>query len=314
MRGMRFAIAIPQSCPDGSFSPDDFRSYFARVEELGVYESAWTQDTALGSAPSLAPLEAMTYAAACTTTLRLGCTVFVTTLRNPVLFAKAIASLDQMSGGRVEVGVGSGGPHRPFAAFGITGDRYLARFTEGLALMKALWTEPSVTFNGDFFQLSGASMEPKPFQKPYPRLWFGGSAEAAVRRGVRLCDAFFGAGSSPTSAFASSVAVVRAELAASGRTAGFGPGEFPIAKRIYIGIDDVDGERARARTGDALAAHYGRRVPAIEAAAVAGTPAECVAGVRDVIAAGAEMILFTPMYDVTEHMERIAAEIIPALG
>jgi len=314
MRGMRFAIAIPQSCPDGSFSPDDFRSYFARVEELGVYESAWTQDTALGSAPTLAPLEAMTYAAACTTTLRLGCTVFVTTLRNPVLFAKAIASLDQLSGGRVEVGVGSGGPRRPFAAFGLSGDRYLARFTEGLALMKALWTEPSVTFNGDFSQLSGVSMEPKPFQKPYPRLWFGGSAEAAVRRGVHLCDAFFGAGSSPTPAFASSVAVVRAELAAAGRTTGFGPGEFPIAKRIYLGIDNVDGARARTRMGDALAEHYGQRVPAIEAAAVAGTLAECVAGVRDVIAAGAEMILFTPMYDVTEHMELIAAEIIPALG
>jgi alkanesulfonate monooxygenase SsuD/methylene tetrahydromethanopterin reductase-like flavin-dependent oxidoreductase (luciferase family) len=93
--GMRFAIAIPQGCPDGSFSPHDFRSYFARVEELGVYESAWTQDSTLGPAPSLSPLEAMTYAAACTTRLRLGCTVFVTTLRSPVLFAKAIASLDQ---------------------------------------------------------------------------------------------------------------------------------------------------------------------------------------------------------------------------
>jgi hypothetical protein len=108
--------------------------------------------------------------------------------------------------------------------------------------------------------------------------------------------------------------VVRAELAAAGRTTGFGPGEFPIAKRIYLGIDDVDGARARTRMGDALAEHYGQRVPAIEAAAVAGTLAECVAGVRDVIAAGAEMILFTPMYDVTEHMELIAAEIIPALG
>jgi alkanesulfonate monooxygenase SsuD/methylene tetrahydromethanopterin reductase-like flavin-dependent oxidoreductase (luciferase family) len=311
---MKFAIAIPQNCPDGSFSADDFRSYFARVEELGIYESAWAQDSTLGPSPSLAPLEAMTYAAACTTTLRLGCTVFVTTLRNPVLFAKAIASLDQMSGGRIEVGVGSGGPRRPFAAFGLSGDRYLARFTEGLALMKALWTEPAVTFDGDFFQLSGAAMEPKPFQKPYPRLWFGGSAEAAVRRGVPLSDAFFGAGSSPTSAFAGQVAVVRAELAASGRTAGFGPGEYPIAKRIYIGIDSADGDRARSRMSDAITANYGQRMPAIEAATVAGTLAECVAGVRDVIAAGAQMILFTPMYDVTEHMELIAAELIPALG
>ena len=311
---MRYAIAIPQVYADGSFSPDGFRSYFARVEELGVYESAWTQESPFSRSPQLAPLEVMTYAAACTTTLRLGCTVFVTTLHSPVHLAKSIASLDQMSGGRVEVGVGSGGPRRPFAAFGMSGDRYVARFTEGIALMKELWTSPSVTFDGDFFQLSGAQMEPKPFQKPYPRLWFGGAAEAAVRRGVGLGDGFFGAGSSPTTAFAAQVAVVRDALAATGRSPGFGPGEFPVAKRVYIGIDLVDGARARERMNAALADIYGQRVPAIEAAAVTGTVAECAAGVREVIDAGAEMILFTPLWELAEHMERVAAEVIPALG
>lgn len=315
---MRFAIAIPQVYPDGSFSPAEFRSYLAQAESLGVYESAWTQEAPLGTNPQLAPLEIMTYAAACTSTLRLGCTVFVTTLHSPVHLAKALASLDQLSAGRVEVGVGSGGPQRPFAAFGLSPDRYLARFTEGLALMKALWTEPSVTFDGEFFQLKDASMEPKPFQKPGPRLWFGGSAESAVRRGVRLCDGFFGAGSSPTAAFAAQVSVVRDALAAAGRAEGFGPGEFPVAKRVYLGLDTGpgagDGGRARERMNAALAAQYGRRVPAIESAAVAGTLPECATAVREVIAAGAEMILFTPLYDVHEHMERIAAELIPALG
>src|SRR5580693_5565036 len=295
---MRFAIGIPQLYPDGSFSPSDFKSYLARVEELGVYESAWTQEMVLGSQPQLAPLEVMTYAAACTTSLRLGCTVFVTTLHSPVHLARAIASVDQMSGGRVEIGVGSGGPRRPFGAFGFSGDRYLARFTEGLALMKELWTSPSVTFDGEFFQLSGAQMEPKPFQKPYPRLWFGGAAEAAVRRGVGLCDAFFGAGSSTTAAFASQVAVVRDTLALAGRGTGLGPGEFPIAKRVYIGIDQSDGARARERMNAALSDMYGQRIPAIEAAAVTGTAAECVAGVRAVIDAGAELILFTPLWEL----------------
>jgi alkanesulfonate monooxygenase SsuD/methylene tetrahydromethanopterin reductase-like flavin-dependent oxidoreductase (luciferase family) len=313
---MRYAIAIPQVYADGSFSPDDFKSYFARVEELGVYESAWTQESPLSRSPQLAPLEVMTYAAACTTSLRLGCTVFVTTVHSPVHLAKSITSLDQMSGGRVEVGVGSGGPRRQFAAFGLSSDRYVARFTEGVELMKELWTSPTVTFDGEFFQLSEARMEPKPYQKPYPRLWFGGSAEAAVRRGVRLCDAFFGAGQSTTAAFAAQVNVVRETLAASGRapSTGFGPGEFPIAKRVYVGIDQADPARARERMNTALANIYGQRIPAIEAAAVTGTAAEVAAGVRAVIDAGAGMILFTPLWDLREHMELVAAEVIPALG
>jgi alkanesulfonate monooxygenase SsuD/methylene tetrahydromethanopterin reductase-like flavin-dependent oxidoreductase (luciferase family) len=311
---MRFAISIPQFYGDGEFSPSGFREYLVRAEALGVYESAWTQEMPLSSSPQLAPLETMTYAAACTSRLRLGCTVFVTTLHSPVHLAKDLATLDQLSGGRLEVGVGSGGPRRPFAAFGMSPDRYLARFTEGIALMKALWTESRVSFDSEFWQLKDAAMEPKPYQKPYPRLWFGGSAEAAVRRGVRLCDGFFGAGSSTTEAFASQVSVARAALAAQGRTEGFGLGEFPIAKRVYIGIGSSDGTRARQRINDALARIYGQRVPAIESAAVAGTLSDCVDAVRAVAAAGAELILFTPLYDVAEHMEQIAAEVIPQVG
>ena len=311
---MRFAISIPQFYADGEFSPAEFRAYFTKAEALGVYESAWAQEMPLSASPQLAPLEAMTYAAACTSSLRLGCTVFVSTLHSPVHLAKNLATLDQLSGGRLEVGVGSGGPRRPFAAFGISGDRYVARFTEGIALMKALWTQSPVTFDGEFWQLKDAAMEPKPYQKPHPRLWFGGSAEAAVRRGVRLCDGFFGAGSSSAEAFASQVSVARKALAALGRREGFGPGEFPIAKRVYIGIDSSGASRARQRVNDALARMYGQRVPAIESAAVAGSLSDCVPAVRAVIDAGAELVLFTPLYEVPEHMEQIAAELIPRLA
>src|SRR6202012_2684510 len=211
---MKFAIAIPQFFGDGQFDPAAFRQYLARAEELG-FDSAWTQEAVLGTGPQISPVEAMTYAAACTERMRLGCVVFVSTLYSPVHLAKSLSSLDQLSRGRIDIGVGTGGKGRPFAAFGVDPRRYVARFTEGLALMKALWTEPSVTFDGEFWQLKDAAMEPKPYQKPYPRLWFGGSAPAAVRRGVGLCDGFFGAGSSATSAFAAQVAVVRETLADS---------------------------------------------------------------------------------------------------
>jgi len=226
-----------------------------------------------------------------------------------VHLAKSLSTLDQLSRGRVEIGVGTGGPHRPFAAFGVDPGRYVARFTEGLALMKALWTEPRVTFDGEFWQLKGATMEPKPAQQPHPPIWFGGSGPAALRRAVRLGDGFFGAGSTSTGKFAAQVQVVREALAGSGRPAG----EFRIAKRVYIAMDSGSG-RARDRINHALERLYGRRSPDIEAAAVAGPPAECARELRQVAKAGAELILFTPLFELAEHAERLAAEVIPQLG
>jgi probable F420-dependent oxidoreductase len=305
---MRFAIAIPQFYSDGEFDPAAFQYYLGRAEELG-FDSAWTQEQLLGAWNQLAPIETMTYAAACTRRLRLGCAVFVSTLYSPVHLAKSLSTLDQLSRGRIEIGVGTGGPGRPFAAFGVDPRRYVARFTEGIELMKALWTQPRVTFDGEFWQLQDEAMEPKPFQKPYPPLWFGAATEPALRRAVRRGDGFFGAGSTPTARFAEQVTVVRAALAEAGRPAE----SFPIAKRVYVAIDD-HAERARERLNAALTELYGRRVEAIEAAAVAGTAADCGRELHRVAEAGAELILCTALFDQTEQMEQLAAAVIPKLG
>jgi alkanesulfonate monooxygenase SsuD/methylene tetrahydromethanopterin reductase-like flavin-dependent oxidoreductase (luciferase family) len=233
----------------------------------------------------------------------------VSTLHSPVQPAKSIASLDQLSRGRIEVGVGTGGPGRPFAAFGVDPARYVARFTEGVELMMALWTQPRVTFHGEFWQLDDAPMEPKPFTKPYPPLWFGAASERALQRAVRLGYGYFGAGSSTTARFAELVVLARKALADAGRPAT----DFPIAKRVYIGVDE-DGDRARARMNAALERTYGRRVPAIEAATVAGSPADCIRELRQVADAGAELILFTTLFDPTGQMEQLAAGVMPELG
>jgi alkanesulfonate monooxygenase SsuD/methylene tetrahydromethanopterin reductase-like flavin-dependent oxidoreductase (luciferase family) len=235
--------------------------------------------------------------------------VFVSTLHSPAHLAKSLSTLDQLSRGRIEIGVGTGGKGRPFAAFGVDPQRYIARFTEGLALMKALWTESRVTFDGEFWQLQDAAMEPKPFQKPFPPIWFGGAGPAALRRAVRLGSGFFGAGSSPTARFADQVQIVREALAATGRPAE----DFPIAKRVYIAVDE-DAGRARKRINTELERLYGRRSADIEAAAIAGTPADCARELRKVAEAGAELILFTTMFDQAEQAERLAAMVIPRLG
>ncbi|MBO0797067.1 MAG: LLM class flavin-dependent oxidoreductase, partial [Ktedonobacteraceae bacterium] len=90
---MHFAISIPQRYADGTFDPVRLRDYLTRAESLG-FHSAWTQEAVLGPAPTLSPLELMTFAAACTERLRLGCAVFVSPLHNPVHLAKGISTLD----------------------------------------------------------------------------------------------------------------------------------------------------------------------------------------------------------------------------
>ena len=306
---MRFAIAIPQFVADGTFNPSGLRAYLARAETLG-FDSAWTQEQVLGTMPNLGPIETMTYAAACTERLRLGCAVFVTPLHSPVHLAKSLSTLDQLSRGRLEVGVGTGGRGRMFSAFAVDPDTFVTRFVEGLHLMKAMWTEPRVTFQGRFWQLDGAAMEPKPFQKPYPPIWFGGGHPAAVRRAVRHGDGFFGAGSQTTARFAEQVRVLQDALAESGRSAA----GFRIAKRVYLAVDD-DAARARQRIGDALHKLYGYfGLRDLVAVAVFGPPAACVQGLREVAEAGAEMILLNPLFDEAEQMERLAAEVVPQLS
>ncbi|HVW43665.1 MAG TPA: LLM class flavin-dependent oxidoreductase [Amycolatopsis sp.] len=301
---MRFGISIPQGAAT-AFDAGAFRAYVRRAEELG-FESGWTQEQVLtmGGMPQASAIETMTYAAACTERLRLGCSVFVTPLHNPVHLAKSLATLDYFSGGRLEVGVGTGGRGRMFSAFEVDPSRLVTRFTEGVRLLKELWAKDTVTFDGQIWQLTDAAVDPKPAQRPGPPLWFGGSAAAALRRAVRYGDGFFGAGSTTTAAFVRQVGTVREALAESGRD----PGTFALAKRIYFAIDD-DADRARRRVADDLERLYGR--PGLEAVAVAGTPEDVVAGTREVAEAGAELILFTPLSDEARQMERVAAEVVP---
>jgi alkanesulfonate monooxygenase SsuD/methylene tetrahydromethanopterin reductase-like flavin-dependent oxidoreductase (luciferase family) len=309
---VRFSIAIPQFDYDG-FDGAGLRSYLTRAEELG-FEGGWLIEQTVGAAPLLAPLELLAFCAAWTERLRLGVAVLVTSLHEPLQLAQSITAVDRISHGRLDVGVAPGGGARNFAAFGVDKDRFITYFTEGLQLMKAAWSdEPTVTFHGQFRDVDGLGSNPKPVQRPHPPIWFGGLAPKALARAVRLGDSFLGAGSSTTESFAGAVTVVREELDKQRKD----PAHFTIGKRVYLMVDD-DATRARERVVEGLHRIYGDSIPGGEAVAVSGTPDDVVRGLREVIDAGAEMLLLNPVGpDVPqnrEQMERLAAEVIPQLS
>jgi alkanesulfonate monooxygenase SsuD/methylene tetrahydromethanopterin reductase-like flavin-dependent oxidoreductase (luciferase family) len=307
---MRLAISIPQ-LDTGIFDAPGVKTYLARAEQLG-FQAGWVMEQSIGPTPFIAPLEMLAYAAACTERLRLGVAVLVSSLHDPLQLAAAVTAVDRLSHGRVEVGVSPGGGFRKFSAFGVDRDTFVARFTEGLQLMKAAWSdEPRLTFKGQFRQVDDVPIQPKPVQRPHPPIWFGANAPRALARAVRLGDGFLGAGSTTTADFVKQVGIIRRELAEQGRN----PAGFSIGKRVYLAVDD-DAERARMQVIDGLRRIYGG-MPGIEDVPVFGTPEDVVCGLREVKDAGAEMILLNPLGgDVGEdrkQMERLAAHVVPHL-
>ena len=299
-------VAIPQTVLQGGFDVPKLRAFLARAEALG-FESAWVVEQILGGIRSLEPLTLLTWAAACTERLRLAPAVLLTALRSPVHLAKALSSLDHLSGGRLTVGVGLGGNPKIYPAFGLLAARRAARFAEGLRLMKRLWTEERVTFDGEFFKLQNASMQPKPLQKPHPPLWFGGHHPNALKRAVELGDGFMGAGSVSTAGFLEEIALLRRLLKDAGRD----PASLPLGKRVYIAVDE-DRARAGRRLAEWFGAFYGKPELAAEVC-VWGGPEECVDRLGEIVAAGVGFLMLNPVFDELEHLELFASRIAPKL-
>ena len=306
MEQVKFGIAIPQMFAKLPVDTDLLQRFLVKAESLG-FHSAWVQEQILGSASSLEPVGLLTYAAALTRQLRLGSAVLLTPLRNPVQLAKSLSALDQLSGGRLIVGVGLGGNTRIYPAFGLSAERRTERFTEGITLMKRLWTEERITFDGQFWKLQNASMEPKPVQKPHPPLWFGAHHEAALKRAVALGDGWIGAGSSSTGQFRDEAEKLSGYLTEAKRD----PSTFSMAKRVYIAVDQ-NKARAEKRLGEWFGWYY-RNAELATRVAVYGDPRECTGKLVEIASAGARVLILNPVFDVMEHLELLAEAIVPAL-
>jgi probable F420-dependent oxidoreductase len=283
---MDFAIAIPQSYPD----PAGIQRFLRRAEEL-PFVAAWCIEQVIGTAPVLESVTTLAYAAGITRRLRLGIAVLLITQRNPIDLAKSLSSLDVLSGGRLIVGVGLGASTRHYAAYGLAPEGRVARFRENLEIMKRLWTEDRAALQGRFSQLDNIPMEPKPVQKPHPPIWFGGHAEAALRRAVELGDGYIGAGSTPTQAFLEDIKQL--------------PPDFPKAKRLYVALGD-----SLPRLREWFGAFYHRPEMA-DQVAVWGSPQQIADQIRRLKDAGVQHVLLNPVFDEEEQMERLSEEVLP---
>lgn len=308
-----FGFPIPQVFLDGRADLSLVRRTLELGEQLG-FHSAWVQDQVAGDVPLHESLTLLSYAAALTSRVQLGVSVLVFPIRNPVHVAKIASTLDNLSNGRLILGIGLGHVMAAdfFRTYGINNREAVRRFNEGVRVMKSLWTEPATHFDGEFFQLKGAGMWPKPVQKPHVPLWFGGQHPDALRRAVKYADGYTCAGPNSTEHFVKFVGQIRQYLDEEGRD----PATLPLSKRVYIGIDN-DAARAKRRLDEFFMARYPwqiQRNPDFVAHICAwGSTAQVAEGLARVAQAGATTIIVNPLWDFEEQLQALAAEVIPAV-
>ena len=298
-------IGIPQDFIDRPIDMRFIQSFVQRAETLG-YDSLWVQESIIGDVPILEPVTLLTYVAALTTTLRLGTSVMLLVLRNPVQLAKSLASLDQMCQGRLAVGIGIGG-HVSETIFGLPTEHRIRRFVEAIQVMKALWTEAPASVNGTYWQFEKTAMEPKPMQKPHPPIWFGARQAPALKRAVQYGNGWMGAGSSSTADFMHQYERIQHYLDEAQRD----PATFAISKRVYVAIDN-DRDRAERR----LRQWFGRRYRNADMAprvSIWGSPEACLDQLGGLVKAGAQHLMLNPVFDEMGHLEQLAAEVLPHL-
>ncbi len=304
-------IEIPQVFVDGPVDMQHIRDFLTKAEALG-YDSLWVQENLISDFSILEPVSLLNYAAAVTTKLRLGTSVLLLILRNPIQLAKSLSTLDQMSGGRLIMGVGigvAGRRHMPIeeSLFGYSAEKRVRRFIEGLEVVKLLWTEAGASYQGTFWHFNNIPMEPKPMQKPRPPIWFGAHHESALRRAVRHGDGWMGAGSSSTSDFIRESALIRRFLDEAGRDAK----SFAVSKRVYIAVDS-DHRRAERRLREWFWIRY-KNADLAGRVALWGSRDECIEKLQEIIRAGAKHLVLNPVFEEMEHLELLANEVMPHL-
>lgn len=305
---MKFGVVLPG--PPPRINWDTLLGIATKAENLG-YDSAWISDhfTSPGGRPS--GLEAWTVLSALvssTRKIRLGTYVLCNQFRHPSMLAKMASTLDNVSKGRLELGIGAGWIRGEHVAFGFDWDKHsvrVDRLRESVEIIKKLWTEDRVSYNGKYFQLKNATLEPKPFQKPYPCVWIGGNSEEIKKLVAEMGDGWIPV-LPTTKQLADGTTQIKQMMRNFGRDPSFlhiaygGSGCAVIAEK-HESVEEL---------AEPLIRSAGK--PIEELSCLIGTPEQCIHKIEKYKKAGAQEIV-AGFYDFpsTKGLELFAKSVIP---
>ena len=333
---MQFGIFGSAQANSGDLGPEtgqgfrDYLDYCIEAEALGFRSSFLVEHHFTGWHQVSATLMLQACVAMRTTTLRLGTAVMVLPWHNPVLLAEQAATLDLISNGRLDLGIGKGYRHSEFKGFAIAPEEAEARFEEAVEVLLKSWqSRTRFSHRGRFWQFDDIVVEPPPAQQPHPPLWVAAASDASIKRAAArgfnlILDQYASA-----EAHGRRIALYRAERQAHGLP--FDPMQVVVARQVYVAKDSADAEAALAR-----AAQYtqrtvdvsrtpGAKVAGSHVLSYAGTPGATEANtlfdtpnricekLEALHRAGVEYVLLTPM-GTKDNLRRFARNIMPSFA
>jgi alkanesulfonate monooxygenase SsuD/methylene tetrahydromethanopterin reductase-like flavin-dependent oxidoreductase (luciferase family) len=336
---MKFGLFTSAQASSGDLGPEtgqgfrDYLDFNVTAEQLGFASSFSVEHHFSGWNQVSSTLMLLTALAMRTTRLRLGSAVMVLPWHNPVLLAEQAATLDLISGGRLDLGIGKGYRHSEFNGFQIAPEEAQARFDEALEVMIRGWTDRTrFSHCGRFWHFEDIVVEPPPAQKPHPPLWVAaGSAHSIRRAAARGFNLILDQYAAPR-LIAERIALYKAEREARGFS--FDPMQVAVARQLYVATDQADKEAAlrrqaayTKRTVDVSRAPnrvdagkagshvlaYADKPGGTEEHALYGTPDEICAGLAALREAGAQYILLIFSGGVAQ-LARFAREVMPAFS
>jgi alkanesulfonate monooxygenase SsuD/methylene tetrahydromethanopterin reductase-like flavin-dependent oxidoreductase (luciferase family) len=305
----------------------DFIAFNVEAEALGFHSTFLVEHHFSGWNQVSAPLTLLTWLAARTRTLRLGTAVMVLPWHNPVVLAEQAATLDLLSEGRLDFGVGKGYRHNEFVGFSLAPAEADARFDEALAVILKAWTSTErFSHHGRYWHFDNIIVEPPTQQKPHPPIWMAAGSASSIRRvAERGCNLILDQFAS-IDLIGERVALFKAELAARGR--GFDPMYVTVARDTYVARDRADKAAALARklkgherilsvarapdrAGGSHILAYSHSITHAEEASLVGTPDEIAEKLEALHKVGVEYIILN-CNGVRESLRRFARQIMPA--
>ena len=302
--------------------------YVLHAEELGYHSVFVVEHHFTGVGQLSASLNFLSYLAGRTNRIRLGTAVVVLPWHNPVLLAEQVATLDLLSDGRFDFGVGKGYRQPEFSGFCIPIEEATERFNEAMAFLRQAWAaDDRFSHHGTRWHFENIVIEPRPVQKPHPPLWMGAGSFESIRRAAQegfnlLLDQI-----APVDLIIERVAAYRGELARLGR--GYRPGQIGVARALQIIRTEEERQSAYALRTKVLKAIGGlARGPgaeryqnigshadpnlASEESALLGTPEEIVARLKKLEAGGVDYVLLVDPTGSKDALRTFAEEVMPA--